>query len=179
MNNLNTPNITSDMYVSTRTNEGWESTYPGPFAREVVADARGQCSIALDRCLVRTAFTGLGDEGAEESNAPWLYDVSGTFLGRLPTNVDTIKGGRNFVGGGRASGDFSHFVFASQNVAFAPGGAESAPGSVYDNNVEEDTIEIISKLPNGEPIPQDPLNAGDPTDYLDVPFISQRRAAAS
>ena len=27
-------------------------------------------------------------------------------------------------------------------------------------------------MPNGEPIPQDPLNAGDPDDYLDIPFIS-------
>ncbi len=120
LNGLNTPNITSDMYVSTRTNLGWESTYPGPLANEVFADARGQCSVALDKCLVRTATSGLGDEDAEESDSPWLFDVSGKFLGRLPTNVDTIKGGRDFKGSGRASGDFSHFVFASQDVAFAP-----------------------------------------------------------
>ena len=58
LNGLNTPNITSDMYVSTRTSLGWESTYPGPLANEVFADARGQCSIALDRCLIRTAISG-------------------------------------------------------------------------------------------------------------------------
>jgi hypothetical protein len=172
LNGLNTPNITSDMYVSTRTSLGWESTYPGPFANEVFADARGQCSVALDKCMVRSAISGVGDEGAEESNAPWLYDVSGKFLGRLPTNVDTISGGREFTGSGRASGDFTHFIFTSQNVPFAPGGLESAPGSVYDNNIEEDTVEIVSKLPNGDPIPQDPENASDPNDYLDVPFIS-------
>jgi hypothetical protein len=173
LNGLNTPNITSDMYVSTRTNEGWVSSYPGPFADEIFATGRGQCSIAMDKCLVRSATVGLGDEDAEGSNAPRLYDVSGQFLGRLPTNVDTIKGGRAFNGYGRASGDFSHFIFTSRDVPFAPGGAESPPGTVYDNDIDQDTVEIISKLPNGEPIPQDPLNAGDPSDYLDVPFISR------
>src|SRR5262249_55641686 len=94
LNSINTPNITSDMYISTRTSQGWVQTYPGPLANEVFADARGQCSVALNKCMVRPAISGVGDDGAEESNAPLLFDVSGEYLGRLPTNVDTVKGGK-------------------------------------------------------------------------------------
>ena len=168
----NTPNITSDSYISTRTNEGWVSTYAGPEASEVFADARIQCSRSLDRCLSRPAISGLADEDAEESNAPMLYDVGGEYLGRLPTNVGAVKDGLRFKGEGRASPNFSHFVFVSRDIRFAPGGASEAPGTVYDNNLATDTVQIVSKLQNGEPIPQDPSSASNPEDYFDVPYVS-------
>ena len=64
------------------------------------------------------------------------------------------------------SRDFSHYVFSSNSyiegffggttkpaVVFAPGGQEGGLGSAYDNNIKAHTVEVISKLPNGEPIP--------------------------
>ena len=52
---------------------------------------------------------------------------------------------------------------------FKPGGLEVAPGSVYDNDVSRSTIEIVSRLENGEPIPQD---AGGASEYMKIPAIS-------
>ena len=46
LNGLNTPNITSDMYVSTRTSLGWESTYPGPLGERSLRRREGP---VLDR----------------------------------------------------------------------------------------------------------------------------------
>ena len=64
------------------------------------------------------------------------------------------------------SADFSHFAFSSQEyikgifesepvpgVVFAPGGRGKYLGSAYDNNVHTHTVEVISKLPNGDDIP--------------------------
>ena len=64
------------------------------------------------------------------------------------------------------SRDFSHFVFSSNNyiegffggsthpaVVFAPGGQTEGLGSAYDNNIETREVNVISKLPSGEPIP--------------------------
>ena len=169
---FNTPNTTSDMYVATRSDsDGWKTTYPGPEGDDTFALGSQQCSTDLSRCLVRKANINLGSAVKGES-APYLYAVSGRYLGRLPTNLETVPGGAFFKGEGRASADLSHFVFVSVNPAFAPGGGVNAPGTVYDNDVGEDTVTIASRLSNGDLIGQDPLQASDPLDYLDVPHVS-------
>jgi hypothetical protein len=169
---VESPNFVTDMYVATRSNEGWNTVYPAPKSDEVFLVGNEQCADDLSLCLSRpTVFMEGG--GTKESNAPFLFDATtGRNLGRLPTNVGAVKDGYGFEGEGHASGDFTHFVFSSRNVPFAPGGLTEAPGSVYDNNIDRDTVEIVSKLPSGEPIPQNPGSVGNSEDYLDIPFIS-------
>ena len=68
-----------------------------------------------------------------------------------------------------ASGDMSHYVFASAWNVFAPGGKLGAPGSVYDNDIGAATVKVASKLPDGEDIPVEPGNlSGDPLQIPDV-----------
>jgi hypothetical protein len=92
------------------------------------------------------------------SNAPYVFDTgkNSVSVGRFPTMVDEITEGDRFTGEGLASDDYTHFAFASNDIAFATGGKEAAPGSAYDNDVVEDSAEIISKTPGGLDIAQDP-----------------------
>src|SRR5262249_18386934 len=56
--------------------------------------------------------------------------------------------------------------------AFADGGLTHAPGSVYDNDLNEQTVQIASLLPNGDPIPQDIVANPDPKEYIEMPDVS-------
>ena len=47
----NPPNITQDLYVSTRTSDGWETHYPGIPASSSLASGGTQCSAAMDKCI--------------------------------------------------------------------------------------------------------------------------------
>ena len=98
---------------------------------------------------------------------PLLYTSSGERLGRLPTNLNVIPKGAEFHGWQRMSEDFSHFVFSSTEwekeenfelkhfpgIPFAPGAQTSGVGAAYDNDVANRTVKLVSKLPNGDPIP--------------------------
>jgi hypothetical protein len=155
----NPPNITQDLYLSTRTPNGWESHYPGIAADTSFASGGTHCSDDMALCenydVADPLETSVEDTG---SNAPHVFDANGNSVevGRFPTMVDEIPGGEEFAGQGIASGDYTHFGFGSNDVAFAPGGLESAPGSAYDNDVAANTATVISKLPGGADIPQDP-----------------------
>jgi hypothetical protein len=159
---LHPPNVLVDRYVSTRTSSGWVTTYPGRPGSETFIAVRPICDVDMDTCM-DSEFGDLfgGEEEPRVNHAPHIWDVSGKFLGRWPTNLDVVEGG---VAAGKEirsslpSADFNHFVFASLEVPFAPGGVEKAPGSVYDNDTTQNTVEIASRLPNGEPIPQDVAN---------------------
>jgi hypothetical protein len=70
-----------------------------------------------------------------------------------------------------ASGDLSHFVFATQWHVFAPGGQLSGPGSVYDNQTDDGTVVVASKTPQGTNIPTEPGNRSD--DPLQIPAVSK------
>jgi hypothetical protein len=112
------------------------------------------------------------------SGAPYLFGAEGTDLGRLPTDLGRLPGSlaafqcpyvsNNFAARGRctgetaASGDLTHLVFSSNKLAFAAGGLTVAPGSAYDDDLATGEVELISKLPNGDPIPQDPAFATVP-----------------
>ena len=147
---LNPPNSLLDMYVATRTNEGWVTTHPGLSADEALTSARPQCNLEMSKCLDHiTQGTAAFEETSQ--NAPFLWDVSGEALGRLPTNMGLVPGAEKFHGDQLASADFTHFAFSSRDLPFAPGGLTTAPpGSAYDNDIAEQTVTIISMMPSGD-----------------------------
>jgi hypothetical protein len=151
---LDAPNSLLDTYLTTRTSQGWVTTFPGIKGSEQLYTGRRMCSETLDKCIDHIAVDGVAGAWPDE-NAPFAFDASGKALGRWPTNVNSIPGGNLFFGDQQPSGDFRHFVFSSRDLAFAPGGASSPPGSAYDNDTVDRTVTIISKLPNGDDIPQD------------------------
>ncbi len=176
---LRAPNVLiPDTYISTRTSTGWTTTLPG------IDDSFGQpygkqCSDSMDLCIDHSA--SLSGEGT--NRAPYLYTVEGVFKGRLPTNVGIIKGGLDALGYKRLSPNFNHYFFSSNayegfqstpGAAFAPGGLTSGAGSAYDNDLSERTVSLISKLNNGEDIPQNgsiPGN-GSIAYAMEIPAVS-------
>ncbi|HVC06921.1 MAG TPA: hypothetical protein VND98_04975 [Solirubrobacterales bacterium] len=111
------------------------------------------------------------------SNAPFLWGADGSLLAHLPTGLASLPGAEASLACSRedaqdvvahcagevtASPDLTHLFFSSNNFSFAEGGITGAPGSAYDDNLTTGTIELISRLPNGEPIPQDPAFANMP-----------------
>ncbi len=170
INGLHPPNAILDRYVATRTETGWVTTYPGLRGDEGILVEKPMCSETLDKCLdVKTALF----EGIPPSHGPFLWNVEGESLGRLPTNVSVIPNGNSFEGDIHPSPDFSHFVFSSRNIAFAPGGLESAPGSVYDNDIGPGTVTLASKTAGGQTIPQDAAGAGGASETIRIQSVSE------
>jgi hypothetical protein len=178
----NSPVGTIDMYMATRTNQGWITRVPGLQGNEAFETARKECSDALDLCTdhSETQFFGY-----EQEAAPYLFNSQGKYLGRLPTNVEVIPGGKKFKGGQRVSDDFSHFAFASSEfkgfsqsenspgAVFAPGGLTEGIGSAYDNDIRARTVEIISRYQDGDDILVDPAAGKTPADKgFDFPGMS-------
>jgi hypothetical protein len=96
--------------------------------------------------------------GKRSLDCPWIGVGQDVAADNCPGDVTT-------------SGDMSHFVFATEWNAFAPGGKLGAPGSVYDNDTGRATITVASKLSTGEDIPSEPGDlSGDP---LQIPDVSQ------
>ncbi len=156
----NPPNITQDLYVSTRTSNGWNTHYPGLSGGTSFASGGTHCGASMSLCENYDVEDPLRLDPADTgSNAPYVFDSNQNSVstGRFPTMVEEVPGGEEFTGRGLASADYSHFAFGTNDVAFAPGGLTSAPGSAYDNDVAANTATIISKLPGGGNIPQDPL----------------------
>jgi hypothetical protein len=136
--------------------------------------------------------TNGGDyEGRFSDQSPYLYSNEGQLLGRLPTNRESVPGGDQGIAvetvqigyeGNRygqvvgiPSPDYSHYVFASNTVAYAEGGVTGAPGSVYDNNLGSKTVTIVSRTPSGD-IPKgagsDWTEEGKDAEYLTIPAVS-------
>lgn len=137
-----------EMYIGTRTPSGWVTTLPGHRTSESFSGARRQCSPSLDRCIEH-------DETLFSHEPADVFDVQGEMIDQWPTNLKAAPGGEESTGSQRASTDLSHFVFASTNAVFAPGGRTGGLGSVYDNNVADRTVALISTLPGGGDILQD------------------------
>jgi hypothetical protein len=170
---LDVPNTILDRYVSTRTVDGWETTYPGLKGSEAIEAGRPQCDLAMSKCIDYRTGASAQYPG---STAPYVWDVSGKSLGRWPTNLAVVPGGdrpfnvkTSLSGDDKPSPDFSHYAFSSRDVAYAPSGLTEAPGSVYDNQIGDETVTIASKLPSGADIP---LLGGTATEYLRIPAIS-------
>jgi hypothetical protein len=140
-----------------------------------------------DSCL--TSGNGTGDASwslSQPSNAPYLWNADGSFVGRLPASFSSapgapaafscpVEGPQDVVpkcsGDVAASGDLSHLAYSSIHVALAPGGLTEAPGSAYDENTSTGAVTVISKLPNGEDIGQEP-GYSDPTEFIRFPAVS-------
>jgi hypothetical protein len=151
---LDVPNSLLDTYLATRTNSGWVTTFPGIKGSETLYTGRRMCSESLDMCIDHVVQDQLGGQWPSE-DAPYVFNANGEKVGRWPTNVNAINGGPTFFGDQQPSADFTHFVFSSRDLAFAPGGLTSTPGSAYDNDTVNRTVTIISKQPNGENLPKD------------------------
>jgi hypothetical protein len=180
----------NDLYVATRTPLGWVTKYVG-IPASVASRSSGppnensenfapidtiRASGDLSKFLVWIAGDIYGTFGRTEgSYAPFIRTSEGTGLGRLPSNLSEIPGADSdvvdggFVGDVESSKDFSHFIFSSRNIAFADGGLTSAPGSVYSDDLATGKVELISKTPQGTPIPQD---SGDNKEYIEIPGVS-------
>lgn len=174
----NPPNVFQDEYVSTRTLSGWVTTYPGLTADKFLLSGNARCDLGLNECIVYHLhdpfFTDSTDVG---SNAPYLFSVDGSLIGRLPTNAGAIQNGTNFDGTTLMSPDFGHLAFSSRNVAFASGGKVAKPGapypgSAYDNDIKAETVSVISKAPGGADITREAANATDEFEYILFPAIS-------
>jgi hypothetical protein len=164
------PNSLLDVYLATRTPTGWKTTMPGLKGNETLFGFGRNCSDTQDLCAdyVGPQFVP-NEEGTQEkidpSNAPYLYKADGTRLGRLPSNVNTVKGGTQWRGDQQFSGDFSAYVFSTM-TKMTPDGISAAPGSVYYNDIAKKTVEVISYDKNGDPIQLEPERSQPEFDYL-------------
>jgi len=181
-------NANVDRYVATRTSEGWVSHYVGVPGNKALGVGFPSGSTNGSEFL----STNDGDyEGRFSEQSPYLYSNEGELLGRLPTNHESVPGGEHGIAvetrqigqeGNRygntvemPSPDYSHYVFASNTVAYAENGVIGAPGSVYDNNVAEKTVTVVSKTASGD-IPKgagsDWTEEGSDAEYMTIPAIS-------
>ena len=106
------------------------------------------------------------------TNAPYVYDNEGKQVERWPSMFNETPGSRQVFecpgdgsavqtpgcpGAVTASDDLSHFVFSLKDIPYHPEGISDPPGSAYDNDVEANTVSVISKLAGGEPIEQEAM----------------------
>ncbi len=171
-------NSRGDLYVATRTDEGWVTKYIGlpstetllmggpPWATSNAMAYAGfwQIGVLANSSMSKIVdwndgydSTESGQTGAPgSSNAPYVWNsTTGKPIDRWPTDLVSVPGGEEFEGESAASADLSHYVFSSNDV-FAPGGVQSAPGvfggDVYDDNTVADEIAIASRTTEGTPI---------------------------
>ncbi len=161
-------NFLLDHYVASRTSTGWETTFPALKGDESGLSWKGQCSVTFNLCLDYAIDLSPTNNFGRAPFA-YLWDVSGKFITRLPTNFAVVPEADHLTGDEVPSGDFSHFVFSSSDLAFAPGGLETAPGSAYDNAIGPKTVSVISKLPGGGDLPQD---AGTADEYVKIAAVT-------
>ena len=154
----------SDMYMATRTNQGWVTGVPGWQNNDAYETGRKICSETQELCIDHSAssFAGYTPDGS-----PLVASASGKYIMRLPTNLSIISSEhpKIYFGGVSMSGNFNHYVFSSSDFTlgslfpeptdgpvFAPGGLHEGLGSAYDNDIGARTVNIISKMPNGTDI---------------------------
>jgi hypothetical protein len=132
------------------------------------------------------------------SNAPYLWNSHGDFLDRWPTSIADVPGGEESLSCPQdpsihpfpakyfgnipvsyfcstyvdASKDLNHFVFSTQSGLYGEGGLSAAPGSAYDNDTANNTMQLISKLPGGGPIGQEPGAKAGPEELIRFPSVS-------
>ena len=126
----NPPNILQDMYVSTRTSNGWETHFAGVPGNEALSAGGIECESSMARCIGYHFKDPLGTNVFDVgSAAPYVFDSSenSVIKGRFPTDVEAVEEGEEFNGAGLPSKDFSHFAFGSSNIVFAAGGVEALP----------------------------------------------------
>jgi hypothetical protein len=145
-----------DTFIATRTDTGWVTHLGGLRGSETLNSSLIWGDKSFDKVLDFRAPEDFGGVPQPHEYMPFLWDSENNFLGRWPVNFESIPGSNESRGAYQPSADFSHLAFSSNNVAFAKGGLEEAPGSAYDYDAANHTTTLISLLPDGRPIPQDP-----------------------
>jgi hypothetical protein len=169
----NPPNSLMDAYTSTRSPTGWVTHYWGQKGDETLVASGSRCDLAMHICIDYRVRPALGGGPVDPtSRAPFVWDSEGHNLGRWPTNVGVVKHGTEYVGDDEPSPDFSHYVFSSVNVPFTPDGVTGAPGSAYDNLVDDAKVIKISLLPNGFDIPQGAGSGGSTEEFIKIAAVS-------
>jgi hypothetical protein len=180
--------VFGDSYIATRTTTGWVTRYVGLRGNEGALaggppngggiGAVGPAGVFVNEDMSELIDWNDGTQGYVccgelGSFSPYLWDSTGEFLGRLPSNIHEIPNGLAdwsegaFFGDVQPSPDFSHYFFSSNNVAFTEDGLTSAPGSAYSNDLSTGEVTLISKTPNGHL----PTDASDPEEYVEFPGI--------
>jgi hypothetical protein len=165
------PNTGTDRYVATRTANGWVSKFVGVPANET--GDNGSTAGSIDGTRYVSVKTGgfFGGPGAVNLHAPILRDSQDHLLGQLPTNLNAVPNGDEGLDSAHSqwklSPDFHHFIFSSNSVAYLNGGLTRAPGSAYDNNVDTSSVDLVSKTPAGDDIPEE-ANSGWGGDYIQI-----------
>ena len=165
--------ILGDLYVSTRTDAGWTTRYVGPPGSEIPTSdgppseeefsilgiersPGGQLTdVNMDEFMSWSDGDETGAYGQERSAAgsyaPYLWDAEDRSLGRLPTDLGDVPNGEQQLRGAvEASPDFSHYFFTAEGELEFAAGAPS--GSGYDDDLPENTVQVISKKADGEPL---------------------------
>ena len=182
--------LEGDLYVASRSATGWTTRYVGLPGNRTLSysgprDDTGTVrisSIQTDRAMNRFVLwdrvnaAGLIGPPLGGNEVAYIYDNSGNELGRLPTNFDEVPDSLVDVedggwrGTAKTSADFSHYFFSTQHLQFAPDGRLGAPGSVYDNDIQAETVTVVSKTESGDDIPRD--TAGPTNEYIKIPAVS-------
>ena len=62
--------------------------------------------------------------------------------------------------------------FSSVNIPFTVDGVTGAPGSAYDNEIEDATVEKVSLLSNGDDIQEGTGGGGETEEFVKIPAVS-------
>ena len=174
------PDSIGDLYVATRTNQGWVTKYVGLSGSQTLM-ANGppneHISVGL-RLLDSPAGTrgnttmsqfldwndydrGLTDPQRPANYTPYVWSAEGASLGQWPTASGYAVTADNPVF--EESADFTHFVFQAPT---------SPTVSLIDNDTETGTVTTASVLPKGELIPLEKSDTSPNYESLTVPAIS-------
>jgi hypothetical protein len=177
------PNTLGDLYVATRTDQGWVSKYVGfPASQALIlngppneansgkywlfniltAPAGVRADASLDKFADwKDGGGGLSGGGGEApfEYTPYLWGADGASLGKWPTDPG-YKAGPVF----EQSADFSHFVFQT---------GEAPELSIIDNETESGSSTVVSLQPNGEAIELEPTDTEPNYESLRIPAVSE------
>lgn len=157
----------TDLYVSTRTDSGWQTKFIGVPGDETNSGYTRVGNSDMSKFL---SFDD-NSETSDYSTAPYLYNFDDEKLGMWPSDARSIPGGTTSEGTIQPSADFTHMAFSSETVDFTAGqgpgkeGLTAAPGSIYDFNSSEDTTTLISETASGNPI-------GSVSEHVSFPIFS-------
>ena len=76
--------------------------FPGLTSKEGLEVSNKECSDSMALCVDHSSGTNFG---FKKEGAPYLFRADGKRIGRLPTNLDSVPGGRFFIGEQRMSPD--------------------------------------------------------------------------
>ena len=146
----------ADIYVSTRTSDGWKSRLVGLRGYETQGVSSLYANPDFSRFLDFREPGGFEGEPQPPHNVPYIWDSEGNPLERWPTDFESIAGAEETAGSFQPSPDLTHMAFSSSNVAFTPDGLTTGAGSAYDYDADTGELSLISKDAKGNDIQLQP-----------------------